>query len=461
DLRVELVFIDYGNRARRNFKDLFYLSDDLKEYPCQALECKILNVKPSLLQNPTGVWTKKSTHTFDKLISDEKYDFFEIFVHGLDENLAYINLFATTKNGTRDDFTNLLVKNGCADQMNKTEIDLNLSKQYNKQHHNDLFYITSRDSDYMPSRPCYTNQETELRRNNQTKQSKFRNKYYDGGVGVNETNGPDDLRMSLLSINSDSPKGDVDYDENDESSYDGYIELRGPYSPLECSYHSILNVGQSKKVRVERDSINYVTLDDDPTNESTRLMIAQEVTLNQQGNTMILRKTCLMPKLPGLPTICTLLFAPTVEFRTDRRETIYTGALCGLGYDDSSKVPIYTDNDIEMAFDIKIDANDITMINSVRMAINMVIGNEKEVQTWTNEEKNLRLLQQRACEKLLRLILRNREIIEPQYFSRPYKWNQVDKSHLVDPLQMENSSLIVNDGYYTHHKAVLLNEPDN
>ncbi|CAF1109722.1 unnamed protein product, partial [Brachionus calyciflorus] len=180
DLRVELVFIDYGIRARRNFKDLFYslrsflsphplyLSDDLKEYPCQALECKILNVKPSLFQNPTGVWTKKSTHTFDKLISDEKCDFFEIFVHGLDENLAYINLFATTKNGTRDDFTNLLVKNGCADQMNKAEIDLNLSKQYNKQHHNDLFYITSRDSDYMPSRPCYTNQETELILNNET-----------------------------------------------------------------------------------------------------------------------------------------------------------------------------------------------------------------------------------------------------------------------------------------------------
>jgi hypothetical protein len=146
-------------------------------------------------------------------------------------------------------------------------------------------------------------------------------------------------------------------DDDNESSYNGYIDLNGPYSPLEVNYFSIVNVGHCKRTRVERDSINYVTLDDDPYNECTRLMIAAEITLNSTGQSMLLRKTTSMPKLPGLSSICCLLFSPQVEFRVDPRKKLYTGALCGLGYDQEGA--IYTDNDIECAFDIEIDLNDI------------------------------------------------------------------------------------------------------
>lgn len=94
------------------------------------------------------------------------------------------------------------------------------------------------------------------------------------------------------------------------------------------------------------------------------------------------------------------------------------------------------------------------------MAINMVIGSEQEVQTWTNDEKNLRILQQKACEKLLRLFLRNRTKIEPKYYSNPYRWNQIKKEDLIDPLNQENSALN-KDLYYTHHKVANWNEIDS
>ena len=148
--------------------------------------------------------------------------------------------------------------------------------------------------------------------------------------------------------------------DNDESSYSGWFDLNGAYSPLEVNYHSIMMMGHNKLSKLERESINYVTLDDDPYNRCTRLMIAAEVSLNGRGSGLILRNTSLMPKLPGLASICSLLFAPQVEFRTDEKKSLYTGALCGLGFD--SQGPIFTDNDVETVFDVEIDIKDISMV---------------------------------------------------------------------------------------------------
>lgn len=109
-----------------------------------------------------------------------------------------------------------------------------------------------------------------------------------------------------------------------------------------------------------------MTLDDDPMNPTNRLLVAAEVSLNEQGNTIIMRKTTLMPKIAGLSTICCLLFAPTIELRPNEKSTAFTGALCGLGFDDEKNgAPIYRDNDIECAFDIKIDPQDLVMVINI------------------------------------------------------------------------------------------------
>jgi ATP-dependent RNA helicase TDRD9 len=151
-------------------------------------------------------------------------------------------------------------------------------------------------------------------------------------------------------------------DEDDGSKFSGQIALKGPFSPLEVKFNSIINCGFSKHVRVERDSINYATLDDDPTNNNTRLIVAADVTLNAERNTLVLRKTTVFPKIPGLSALCCLLYSPRIELRSDSKFTRYTGALCGLGYDEKNRIPVHTDNDIECTFDVKIDHDDITMV---------------------------------------------------------------------------------------------------
>lgn len=146
------------------------------------------------------------------------------------------------------------------------------------------------------------------------------------------------------------------------STHAGYIDLRGPYSPLEVNYFALTHSAARKRVRIERDSINYVALDDDPVNPTNRLLVSTDVSLNEMGTSMILHKTCLMPKIAGLSTICCLLFAPTIELRTNDKGTMFTGALCGLGYDSDTGAPIYKDNDIECAFDVIVDHRDMASV---------------------------------------------------------------------------------------------------
>ena len=68
-------------------------------------------------------------------------------------------------------------------------------------------------------------------------------------------------------------------------------------------------------VKVDPDSVNCVTIDDDPRNNFSRLMVASFIGLNPAGNTMVARNTTILPQIPGLPALATLLFAPYTEYR--------------------------------------------------------------------------------------------------------------------------------------------------
>lgn len=62
----------------------------------------------------------------------------------------------------------------------------------------------------------------------------------------------------------------------------------------------------------------------------------------------------MLPNIPGLPAILTLLFAPRAEFRADRDIKRLTGAICGLGYDQVKQQSFYPEHDMELTFDSEI-----------------------------------------------------------------------------------------------------------
>ena len=70
-----------------------------------------------------------------------------------------------------------------------------------------------------------------------------------------------------------------------------------------------------RAAKVDPDSINSVAIDDEPHDPHMRLMCAGFVGLNPIGSSMIARDTTIMPLIPGLPAIITLLFSPVAEFR--------------------------------------------------------------------------------------------------------------------------------------------------
>lgn len=425
---ARIRYVDFGNSEIKGFESLYWMNDELKRHPYQAIQCRIDNIKPSVIKNPSGVWSQKSKKRFQKLMCDaqEQYQELQIKVSSIedDEGVVLVDLFGVS--GTeRHNLADILIKENYAENLNSTEINLKMSKPRSGTVQNlsmlDTLYAPTTRSDFITKAPKYA--ETDVNYQIAKGQNNFKS-------------------ASQTDCDTDSVTSGQQFDDNDEeiefthedldntldrpdSEFMGRVELRGPISPLEVSYHSIVNVGFQKRVRIERDSINYPSIDDDPTNESLRLMIASDVSLNAAHTGITVRKTTLMPKLPGLVGICCLLFSPFVEMRVDREQSHFTGALCGLGFDERSGMSMHPDNDIECAFDTKLDMHDLIQINNVRLAINMIIGNDGDNKTWTVEDRNLRRHQEKACNSLLKVVLRSRQLVEPTYVRLPYQWNQV------------------------------------
>lgn len=72
---------------------------------------------------------------------------------------------------------------------------------------------------------------------------------------------------------------------------------------------------------------------------------------------VLLRNTTMLPNIPGLPALLTLIFTPRAEYRTNERRTRLTGALCGLGFDPETNRSFYPEHDMEIAFDTEITLN--------------------------------------------------------------------------------------------------------
>uniref|UniRef100_A0A7N6C3D4 ATP-dependent RNA helicase TDRD9 n=1 Tax=Anabas testudineus TaxID=64144 RepID=A0A7N6C3D4_ANATE len=218
----------------------------------------------------------------------------------------------------------------------------------------------------------------------------------------------------------------VKAEESFDSKVGAWVRLHGP-SPLSTSL--LINVSSSRTVWIERCSINSVALNENPHYKNQRMLVAGTVSVNSTGSTRILlRDTSLMPDIPGLPALVTMLFTPIMELRT-----CYTGALCGLGWNSQTQEGILPEHDIELAFDVKFDVEDITEINALRVAINRLVC-EGPCGTLHLEPDRITHLQEDCRDRLIRLFTKSppREAVPPEYYKKVEKWNQVDPSLRMD-----------------------------
>lgn len=153
----------------------------------------------------------------------------------------------------------------------------------------------------------------------------------------------------------------------EQSEYRSKVILQGPFSPIETQLVHLVNTGPSKFVTVDTVSVNSVLLDTCPNNPRGFILVAQSINQSSKNIAhLILRNTTLLPNMPGLASLITLIFTPYMELRRSVLGTYYTGALCGLGFDPSTGESLFPEHDLQIIFDVEITMNDLQMVRHLK-----------------------------------------------------------------------------------------------
>nr|XP_022333202.1 putative ATP-dependent RNA helicase TDRD9 [Crassostrea virginica] len=378
--RIEVAmvfFVDFGNSEMVDKSSLRICPPDILSIPYQAVECFLCEIRPSVRKCPDSKWTREATDLF-RSWTDQQFLFGQVYstVRGT----IRLDLIQSLGNGRQVSFREELINLGFGERAEEN-------------------YLSKKDHEQRQSPQVIRPQEERVRSSGDW-------------VGA--------------AISGASPLSAVPLTKTRGQK----LYLKGPSNPYEMQLYSLTNVGRLRAAKVDPDSVNSVAIDDEPESPHARLMIAGFVGLNAAGSTMIARDTTIMPLIPGLPALVSLLFCPIAELRVDQRKENFIGAICGLGLDEFTGEPAMPDHDMEVAFDTRITLEDILKINGVRMAINIVLGSEQAVSNWG--EDAIYKLQDSARQKLMRLIQETpREPFDAPSPERPYRWNQLDPADIL------------------------------
>ncbi|XP_035669550.1 ATP-dependent RNA helicase TDRD9-like [Branchiostoma floridae] len=368
---VKVFYLDYGNMETVLKSCLCRIPSELLEIPFQSMECYLKGIRPSFALSPEGKWDRQATLRFHELVAD-RILLGKVF--SVVRGAIRLDLYRTTKQ--EEVFINhQLVRENLADLCEETYAS--------KKSHQDRAEQSLAPED---STHLWT---------------------------------PADSR-----VEHDVPE------DNFGLRGRSMVRLNGPYSPYEMVFYSMINIGRLRSVRIERDSVNSVALNDRPQDTHQRMLVAGHVGVSTTGSTITARDTTLMPNMPGLAAIVCLLFTPVAELRTNRAHTHLTGAICGLGCDPETGIGILPDHDLEITFDTSFTRDDLIAVNKVRIAINLALGSENNIAEWG--PSGIKRIQDAAKNKILTLIQRKRETVEPQMFHKPYWWNQVKPEDILD-----------------------------
>ncbi|KAJ8780225.1 hypothetical protein J1605_011828 [Eschrichtius robustus] len=309
---AEVFFVDYGNRAHVALDVLMEIPCQFLELPFQALEFKICKMRPSARCLVCGEhWSGRASRRFSSLVSGRAL-LVKVFsvVHGVLHVDAYLSSALQGAINVRD----VLVKEGYA--------ELAEEPYESKQSHEVLKGLFSKSVDYV----------TDMSVPSPLKDDE---KYV--------------IRILLESFSS-----------NKLGNPNCKAILHGPFNPYELKCHSLTRISKFRCVWVEKESINSVIISDSPEDLHQRMLVAASLSVNATGSTVLLRETSLMPHIPGLPALLSMLFAPVMELRVDRDGRCYTGVLCGLGWNPTTGAPVLPEHDMELAFDVQFSVEDIT-----------------------------------------------------------------------------------------------------
>ncbi|OAD56842.1 putative ATP-dependent RNA helicase spindle-E [Eufriesea mexicana] len=400
EILVQVFFIDYGYSSECRLCDLKRLNYDcdISDVPALAFECKLANIEPSGIHNFTDDWSQAACDLFWTLINKPGQLIGDIY--SVVNSIVMIELMHKNETGEEISINQCLIEKRLA--IKKEE---NYFSRFN---HN----LRLQQSD-LSDEQCYHYEKLQY------------NQDYIPDIYPN----PPAVTECCTTVN-----------------------LRGPFSPLELELTHLVVAGRDKKVNMVSNSVNSVLLDTDPEDFSQRLLVAGSVSQSVRGHNLTLYNTTLMPRIPGLTVLLTLIFTPYMELRRNNFGTYYTGALCGLGFDPVTKRSLFPEHDIEIHFDVEITITDLQFINRLRhwMNFGMQINHQSE---GSNNMEEFIICQNRIKNALLNLIEKERKVQTPELIKDFDKWNLYDKNLL---LHSNKPSIITS--IYRLHNALELEE---
>ncbi|NWU62113.1 TDRD9 helicase, partial [Pterocles burchelli] len=345
---AQVFFVDYGNRSKVPIKELKEIPSYLRQLPFQALEFKICKMRPSAKSLVCGErWSYSASERFASLVNGCTL---LVKVYSLVHSVLHVDAFLYSR---------------CKDSMNIRDVLIEESyaelaeESYESQQSHDLlkglFLDKGKKEEKMP---------------------------------VSSRDEEKHLIERLLNLFSD----------NKSAAPTHKVTVGGPSSPYEVKCYSMTRVSQFRKILIQKESINSVVVDDAPEDPFQQLLVAAFLSSNETGSNVFLEETSLMPPIPGLLALLSMLFAPAIELRVDKSRKYFTGVLCGLGWSQTWRAPILPENDMELTFDVPFGVEDISEINILRTAINKLLC---ECAVCSGQER-MTQLQENIRQKLLR-----------------------------------------------------------
>ncbi|XP_068615221.1 ATP-dependent RNA helicase TDRD9-like, partial [Brachionichthys hirsutus] len=389
---VEVFFLDFGNVAVVPCSGLRELPPDLLSPPFQAQEFMVTGMRTSAQSIITGnPWSGRARERFIELVKGHSL---LVSLYSILHGVMRVQLLVSTET-TNTSVVDILLAEGHAVEAEES-FD-------SKQNHESLMSL-------------YKDMETGA--------------YVPSSTGSSWKNRKAEEKQVIDNLLAHFSTSRQSFSRNK-------VRLRGPSSPYKLMFHSMSRNTHCMSVFTERGSINSLAVNENPHYKHQKMLVARNVSVSSSGSRITLRETSIMPDIPGLPALILMLFTPIMELRTDEEGTCHTGALCGLGWNSHTGASILSEHDIELAFDVKFDVEDITEINALRVAMNHLMCEGARGMLHLDLDRICHL-QDVCCDRLTRLFTRSpaREAVTPVYCEKPKEWNQVDpalKMEIVAP----------------------------
>ncbi|KFP91773.1 Putative ATP-dependent RNA helicase TDRD9, partial [Apaloderma vittatum] len=399
---AEVFFVDYGNRSKVPLKNLKEIPSCVRELPFQALEFKMCKMRPSAKSLVCGEqWSYSASQRFASLVNGHTL---LVKVYSVVHDVLHVDVFHHSRYEELVNIRDVLIKE-CYAELG--------GESYESQQSHELLK----------------------------------------GLFLNQVTKEEQMPLSSREEEKHLLERLLNYFSHNKSPVPTHKEkLYGPFTPYEVKCYGMTRVSQFRSALIQKESINSVVLHDTPEDPFQQMLVAASVSANATGSTVILEETSLMPPIPGLLALLSMLFAPAIELRVDKSGKHFTGVLCGLGWNQTCGAPLFPENDMELTFDVHFGVEDISEINILRTSINKLLSQCAV----SSGQEGMTQLQEGIRQKLLCLICKSKpqDIIVPTWYEKPYAWNQVDSQHIIDQAEKQDEG---ENGLYQLHKLVVLN----